>query len=107
MTALTELSAAYHNINARREDLDQRIIALPNDDIAGKDTMMIELEAEVARFADVVAEMTVTRAINMADLRIKAAVLMTMRDRDASEVIRFALSLADDIVNLPTVDDPG
>ena len=102
------LCESFFRVNDLRDDIDRRIMALPPND-PDRDELWQELEAVLARLGDVVGQLTLSPATDMAQLRAKACVLATLRrSRGAVDdpIMRederaFALSLADNTIELP------
>jgi hypothetical protein len=97
MPSLLELSSAYHTFNDERIDLDRRISALPEDDIAGRDVLLVEMDSVVLHLIDTERQLAATRAADSAGLRAKAEVII-MAHRDDTSAL--ALSLAEDVVTI-------
>jgi hypothetical protein len=97
MPRVSELSSAYHTSNDERIDLDRRISELPNDDIAGRDMLLVEMHSVVSHLIDTERQLAATRATDLAELRAKAEVIITA-NRD--NISALALSLAEDVVTI-------
>jgi hypothetical protein len=97
MPSVLELSSAYHTFNDVRIDLDGRISAQPDNDIAGRDVLLIEMESVMLNLIDTERQLAATRATDLAGLRAKAEVVI-MAHRDDTSAL--ALSLAEDVVTI-------
>ena len=75
MPSVSELSSAYHAFNDERIDLDRRISVLPDDDIAGRDMLLIEMESVVSHLIDTERQLAATPATSLGGLRAKAEVI--------------------------------
>jgi len=104
-----KLCEAYRALNALRVGLDQRIMGLPPD-AAGREELWAEMESHLARMSDIAGRLTMARATGMPQLRAKADILATLlrgNDTGGNDIIPerkmmdLALSLADDIADLP------
>jgi hypothetical protein len=105
-TDVLQLCDVYRQLNDRRLDIDQEIMALPPDD-PGRDTLWHELENNLAELRGVISQLAMAPAADAAQVRGKAVVLATLlrsRDPDGNAVIpddenaALALALADDVV---------
>jgi hypothetical protein len=105
-TDVLQLCDMYRQLDNRRLDIDQRIMALPPDD-PDRETLWHELEANLAELRGVISQLAVAPAADVTQVRAKAAVLATLlrsRDPDGNAVIpddenaALALALADDVV---------
>jgi hypothetical protein len=98
----------FAKMNDLRLDIDRRMMALPSYDLE-RDQLWEELEAVLAQVSEVVGQLTLISASDMAELRAKAGVLTTLRQSgDAvggpilpEEERALALSLAQNTVELP------
>jgi hypothetical protein len=102
------LPEAFHRLNNRRIDLDRRLTAL-SPGHPGRDLLWLELEPILAEIRVVVADLAKSSALQMSDVRAKAAVLATLthpgeNGGDAiisdDEKSTLTLSLTDDIARL-------
>jgi hypothetical protein len=100
MVTVPEISADYHRSDTKRKNLDQRIRRLSPNDIVGRDSLLVEMDAVIANLHEVAGRLAAIPAHNMNDLRAKATVLITMRDREAEDMTALSLGIADDIMNL-------
>lgn len=96
---ITQLANAYRAIDARRIDLDRRLTALPPDDMNGRDALMVELGAALAIRQDTLHELTLIQSQTLAELRLKASILLALVEQD--DLSELARSLAQDILRLP------
>lgn len=96
---ITQLTNAYHAIDARRIDLDRRSLALPPDDVDGRDTLMVELGAVLASRQDTLHQLALAQSQSLAELRHKASILLALIEQD--DLSELARSLAQDILRLP------
>jgi hypothetical protein len=105
-TDVLQLCEMYRQLNERRLDIDQRIMALPADDPGG-DALWHELETNLAELRDVINQLAMAPATDVTQVRAKAVVLATLlrsRDPDGNAVIpddenaALALALSDDVV---------
>jgi hypothetical protein len=96
---ITQLIDAYRAIDARRIDLDQRIIGLPPDDIDGRDALMVELKSVLASRQETVHQLALAQAQTSAELRAKASILLAQGEQD--DLAELGRSLAQDILRLP------
>ena len=94
MPSVLELSSVYHSFDDERIDLNRRISALPDDDIAGRDVLFVEMAAVMSHLIETGRQLAATRATDLAGLRAKAAVVI-MAHRDDTSAL--ALSLAEDV----------
>jgi hypothetical protein len=102
------LCDAYKTLDGQRIDLDRRLTALPPGDSGGA-LLWDELEAVLAKLSDVVDRLASASATRLAELKAKAAVLLTLlRSGDAGrpllperKMMVLVLSLTDDIAGLP------
>jgi chlorite dismutase len=94
MPSVVELSSVYHTFNDERINLDRRISALPDDDISGRDVLLVEMESVMSHLLDTERQLAATRATDLAGLRAKAEVVI-MAHRDDTSAL--ALSLAKDV----------
>jgi hypothetical protein len=94
-----QLTDAYRAIDARRIDLDQRMIALPPDDIDGRDVLMVELESVLASRQDTLHQLALAQPQTLAELRAKASILLALCEQD--DLSELARTLAQDILRLP------
>lgn len=107
MVTVPELSADYHRTVTMRKDLDQRILRLSRDDISGRDSLLVEMDAVVANLHEVADRLAAIRAHDMSELRAKATVLATMLAREAEEVVVFSIHLVGshhEFIEKPAVD---
>ena len=98
MPTVAELADVYRSLNRRLSDLDRRIIALPHDDIEGKDVLMEELAVVQEDLHDTVRQLSLVRAENVAALRSKAAIIIDIAEDDG--LLALAVSLAYDVVDV-------
>ena len=96
---ITQLTDAYRTIDARRIDLDQRMSALPPDDIEGRDLLMMEMGSVLASRQDTLRRLALAQPQTLAELRAKASILLALGDQD--DVSELARSLARDILGMP------
>ena len=105
-TDVLQLCDVYRQLNDRRLDIDQRIMALPPDD-PGRDTLWHDLETNLTELREVISQLAMAPAADVAQVRAKATVLATLlrsRDPDGKVVTpddnsaALALALADDVV---------
>ena len=73
MPTIAELADAYRVLQAKQTELDQRLTALPIDDIEGRDALMAELGPVVTDLHETVRQLSRARAHDVAALRSKAA----------------------------------
>jgi hypothetical protein len=99
MVMIEQLTNAYRAIDARRIDLDQRLIALPPDDMNGSDELMVELGAVPASRQATLCQIALTPSETLAELPLKASILLAMGEQD--DLREIAQSLAQDILRLP------
>jgi hypothetical protein len=99
---VSELANDYFVLNARRQDLDWRSNALPNDDITGKDVLMDEMATVLNDLGNVALQLTATEATNVEEMRAKATVVIDLRDFEtmAGSSTALGMSLAKDVVKL-------
>ena len=99
--AVTELTDTCRVLFRPRQwtDLDRRlpIIALPRDDLEGRNALMAELEAVMTDLHDSVRQLSRVRAHDVAALRSKAAVIVGIGKQDTDLLAELALSLAHDV----------
>jgi hypothetical protein len=96
---IAQLTDAYRATDARRIDLDQRMGALPPDDVEGRDLLMTEMGSVLASRQDTLRRLALAQPQTLAELRAKASILLALGDQD--DVAELARSLARDIVGLP------
>ena len=96
---IRQLTDAYRAVDARRIDLDQRMSALPPDDIEGRDLLMTEMGSVLASRQDTLRRLALAQPQTLAELRAKASILLALGDQD--DVSELAKSLARDILGLP------
>ena len=96
---IAQLTDAYRATDAQRIDLDQRMGALPPDDIEGRDLLMTEMGSVLASRQDTLRRLALAQPQTLTELRTKASILLTLGDQD--DVSKFARSLARDVVGLP------
>ena len=53
MVTVPELSADYHRIDTMRKKMNQRILQLSRDDISGRDSLLVEMDAVIANLHEV------------------------------------------------------
>ena len=99
MVTVPELSADYHRIDTMRKKMNQRILQLSRDDISGRDSLLVEMDAVIANLHEVAGRLAAIPAQDMNDLRAKAIVVIMMRDGETDDMVALSLSLADDIMN--------
>ena len=99
MVTVPELSADYQRIDTMRKKMDQRILQLSRDDISGRDSLLVEMDAVIANLHEVAGRLAAIPAQDMDDLRAKAIVVIMMRDGETDDMVALSLSLADDIMN--------
>jgi hypothetical protein len=99
MVTVPELSADYHRIDTMRKKMNQRILQLSRDDISGRDSLLVEMDAVIANLHEVAGRLAAIPAQDMDDLRAKAIVVIMMRDGETDDMVALSLSLADDIMN--------
>lgn len=99
---VSELASDYLVLNAKRQDLDRRINALPNDDITGKDVLMDEMATVLNDLGNVALQLTAAEATNVEEMRAKATVVIDLRDFEtmAESAAALGVSLAKDMVKL-------
>ena len=68
---ITQLTNAFRVIEARRIDLDRRSIALPRDDMDGRDALMVGLEAVFASRQVTLHRLALTQSKTLSKLRFK------------------------------------
>jgi hypothetical protein len=97
MPTIAELAGAYRVLQAKQAELDQRVTALPIDDIEGRDALMAELGPVVTDLHDTVRQLSRVRSHDVAALRSKAAVIVGIGKQDIDLLAELALSLAHDV----------
>jgi hypothetical protein len=97
MPTIAELADLYRTMHSKQTDLDQRITALPRDDIEGKDALMDELETVVETLHDTVSQLAQMRAVDATALRTKATIIIGIGEDDLTALCR---SLAYDVVEV-------
>jgi hypothetical protein len=108
MPAGLPLAEVYRLLDDQRLLIDQRLAALPPDDLA-RDAAWLELEQVLNKLRAVVRELTRSRASHLAELRAKAAILAQLLQPEQAdggppipdnEKSALALSITDDIAGL-------
>jgi hypothetical protein len=94
---VAELTDTCRVLQAKQTDLDRCIIALPRDDLEGRNTLMAELEAVMTDLHDSVRQLSRIRAHDVAALRSKAAVIVGIGKQDTDLLAELSLSLAHDV----------
>jgi hypothetical protein len=101
-----QLCDTYRRLDAKRADIDQRVMSLPADD-ADRDILWRRLGPLLTTLREVIDRLAKAPATNMSQLRAKAGVLaMLLRERDSCggsivpecQTTALALALADAIV---------
>ena len=105
-TDVLQLCEMYCQLNDRRLEIDQRIMALLSSD-PSRDMLWRELETNLATLSNVISQLAMAPAADVAQVRAKAAVLATLlrsQDPDGNAVIpddksaALARALADDVI---------
>jgi hypothetical protein len=96
---ITRITEAYRAIETRRSDLDQRMSALPPDDVDGRDALMVEVEMVLASRQDTLQQLVLAHPEDLAELRAKASILLALGEED--DLSELARSLAQDVLRLP------
>lgn len=97
MATVAELANTYRVLQAKRNDLDRCVTALPVDDLEGRSIMMAELEALMTDLHCTVRQLSRVRAQDVAALRSKAAVIVGIGKQDTDLLAELAVSLAHDV----------
>ena len=93
---VAELANTYRVLQAKRTDLDRRVGILPLDDLEGRSILMAELDDVMTALHDTVRQLSRVRAHDVAALRSKAAVIVSIGEQDSDLLVKLALSLAHD-----------